>query len=79
MDLDELPVFAFLFEDAGKAPNCAMLFVIAENEEQSPWPSFSVEHGFDETDSVAEMAAEPAPSVDATAVPQTTTETPEPV
>jgi hypothetical protein len=29
--------------------------VIGENEEQSPWPSFAVEHGFAEGDSVATM------------------------
>jgi hypothetical protein len=29
--------------------------VIGENEEQSPWPSFAVEHGFAPTDSVATM------------------------
>ena len=29
--------------------------VIAENEEQSPWPSFAVENGFDADDSVATM------------------------
>ena len=29
--------------------------VIAENEEQSPWPSFAVENGFDQADSVATM------------------------
>lgn len=29
--------------------------VVGENEEQSPWPSFAVEHGFDASDSVATM------------------------
>jgi hypothetical protein len=29
--------------------------VIGENEEQSPWPSFAVENGFEPTDSVATM------------------------